>query len=255
MNILGFIFTILMIFSIITNNLYLKAKNETIFSSSLNGFMKASRNLNNNFEKEIFKNLKTNNEKKEKILSKTRNINILNAKMNLYPLLDKKKSENAEYYNLAAKLIKELYKESDFYQEGFEFFLLDRIILNDKNTPSLDRIDLNNSKFQKIYYKMLKGSKTYNIPSFLDYFTIKEKDFKIPIKDASFELLKCAFSTDLAYKIKNEQLVNPVNFENISTFISNEKYSTLFDYSKRAQKIDSFLVGIDKETNIQILKR
>lgn len=292
-----FIFSILMIFSISTTVFLKKASFEDSFEKSISGYMSASRKLISAKEYDFYKSIKK--VPKEKDLNKkdidemqelksnkiaknstegakkTREINTLNAKVNIYKLGVEKKENHKELYNLVARLIKNLYSNKSFYHNNLENIILDNILKaienqkNDKNiSPS--KLVLKTQDLQKVYYKMLKGSKFYDFEkgqgtaSLVDFLKIENSKSKIPIIDASYELLESAFSKKIANQIKELQKEDPpknLTRNSVLTICQknrlnvNETILDLFDFSSFSKDKNNYLVGIDENTNIKITKK
>lgn len=285
MNIIPFVVTLILIFAISTNTLLKKKISEDTISKSASGYMAASRKSLNNFEKYYFESIqekpkeksKKENEGNETNENKKRFINIENAKINIYPLVSDKKENQIELYNLAASLIKTLYLGNSFYKPNFEKDLLDNILasfeiqLKKDKECQLSNLTLKDPRLQKNYYKILKGTKFYDyekkigIPSLLDFIKYENTTSKIPMKDASFELLLSVFTHTIANEIVLLQIENPpknLTKQNIldlcqkHSYRLNENFLDFFDFSTSSKNSkEKIFVGFDKSTNIKVKRK
>jgi len=285
MNIIPFIISLLLIFAISTNTLIKKKVSDDLVCKSISGYMSASRKSLNNSEDYYFKSIKKNSsnkpkkEKKSKdpLKKKARQINIENAKINIYPLIMDEKENQIELYNLIASLIKTLYSNKSFYKNNLEKDLLNNILyaleiqVKKNNSLHLANLFLKDSTLQNIYYKILKGTKFYDfdkeigLPSLLDYVKIENTKNKIPIKDVSYELLLSVFNKNIAKEINTLQKEFPIknltkeNIKNLCQkyhFRFNEKILDFFDFSNSLINLkEKIIVGIDETTNIKVKRK
>jgi hypothetical protein len=285
MNIVPFIIGLLMIFAIITNTLLNKKVSDDIVSKSISGYMKASRKALNASEDFYFNNLKAKpslKEQKYKKLNdqeqepKTREINIENAKINIYQLAIDKENQ-IQLYDIIASLIKTLYCKKKFYTPNLEKNLLNNVIyalenqIKKNKKTNLASLILKDFSLQKIYYKILKGTKFYDFDenigtaSLLDFIKIENSNEKIPMKDASKELLTALFNKKIVTEIMLLQKENPpknITEENIITicqkhhFLIDKKILDFFDFSNSLIKVkEKIIVGLDKDTNIKVKRK
>lgn len=287
MNILAFVIGILMIFALTTNTLLKKRVSDDILSNSFSGYMSASRKAYNDSELSYFQNIlekpkeKKNNSKsvqrKNSGNEKSRIIRPQYAKINIYPLVFEKKENHKELYNLIASMIKTLYSNQDFYTNRFEYQLLDNMLVAFKNQRKKKKeidfanLTLRNDKIQKNYYRILKGTKYSDFakqtgtPSLLDFVKIENSKLKIPIINASKELLTTCFNKSIASEIEILQKQNPpknLTKAAISDMLLNhhcktdEKILDFFDFSKGLNKSkEKIFVGIDKKTQIKVTRK
>ena len=287
MNILAFVIGILMIFALTTNTLFKKRISDDILSNSFSGYMVASRKAYNESEIACFKNIRTKPIEKKPPLStsntnsnaneKSRNINSQYAKINIYPLVFEKKENHKELYKLTASMIKTLYSNQVFYTNRFEYQLLDNIILafqnqiKKKKELNFANLTLRKQNTQKNYYRILKGTKFYDFekktgtPSLLDFVKFENSKLKIPMKDASKELLVSCFNENIANEI--QILQKQKNLKNLTKtavldicqkrhFKIDEKVINFFDFSNRINIFkEKIFVGIDKKTQIKVTRK
>lgn len=285
MNILPFVISLLLIIAITSNTLLKKKVSEDIVSHSISGYMKASRKAMNYSqeiafdaipEKQVDKKPQEKHEKSnKKEVTNLRYINIENAKVNIYPLVVNNKDTQIELYNLAAALIHTLYADQSFYTKHFEKTLINNILssfetqLKKDKDIQISNLVLQDPLLQKNYYKILKGTKFFDhdkkigTPSLLDYIKYENINSKIPIKDASYELLTTVFNEKIAKEIfilqtqefsKNLTLDNIKNICQKHNFKINESFLNFFDFFSSSTK-DSVLIGFDKATNIKVKRK
>jgi len=280
MNILAFVIGLLMIFAITTNTLLKKKGEDSIVSKSFSGYMKASRNALNEAQVNYFSAIKevsthkNSPENNENTLPKKRTINTENAKINIYHL-SKDIENQKDLYNLTTSLIKTLYSNKSFYKKNLEHELISQILKaienqsKDNKNLQLANLILKNDSFQKTYYKILKGTKFYDFEknigsaSLLDFIKFENSNQKIPMKDASKELLLAAFNEKIVKDIQALQIEDPP--KNLTQemvliicqkhhFYLNEKFLNLFDFSTTNSN-NNIVVGVDNSTNIKVKRK
>jgi hypothetical protein len=282
MNILTFVLALMMMFAITTSTMLKKNIFSKHLATSFKGYMQSSRKLLNDGEYLLHNRIeekestkKTKHPIKAKNKVNPRKIKPHYGKINIYKLIVDKKENQKELYKMLQLLVKELYNDKSFYEKGFEKALVENIISALKNQKKqgnelqLETLILKDANLQKIYYKILKGTKYYDyeqnmgLASLLDFIKINLNDKKIPIKHASFELLVSLFDKQIASDIK--QMQTSRNFENLNaeyilgicknSNIKNvhEETLKLFDFSKNYNKDkEKILFGCDEKTDIKI---
>jgi hypothetical protein len=285
MNILPLVISLLLIFSFFTNTLFVKHKNSTLASKSFSGYMIAKRDAENEYQSEVYrlidakpikKQKKTNQNNPQKD-AKKRLANPLNAKINITSLF---LENNQDLYNLVKSLIHNLYKNKSFYYDNLEIYLLNNLIeeakvflkdeKNSLNNLNLCKISFKDKQLNDIYYKMLKGTKFYiykkniGFPSLLDYIDINlHTAIKIPIIDASFEVLEIIFNEKIAFEILERQKSYPIknlskeDVEKLSLGFGkkpNDIFFKYLDFSKRNKNTNKIIVGIDEISGIKVRK-
>ena len=121
--------------------------------------------------------------------------------------------------------------------------------------------------FKNLYYKIIKGTKFYDfekkigVPSLLDFVKIENSDQKIPIKDASKELLCTLFNQSIVDEIHQLQIEYPcknLTSQNVLSICQrnnqmiDDKIIKLFDFSNYIDKSkEKIFVGFDKNTDIK----
>lgn len=130
-----------------------------------------------------------------------------NSRLNFYLLIQE---EDPFYYDVAARLIRNLYQQCSFFTPKVEYELLDALIEH-KNLmqgflypDELGTVQLNNEKLQNVLYHLLKGDEA---PSLLNYITYDSEGSrtqkKINLLFASQALLEAIFdNTQLTTRLE-----------------------------------------------------
>lgn len=232
MNFLPLIFGLLIVLTLSNQAILTNRLDGRYINNSHLGNIKADRDANNNIEETIYKKIKTevDRPKKEDPVKKQKPVNSkqLNrvvkneqkecARINLFPLIEAEKPQEKKEYEILLKLINILYAKHPFFNKTRindpSSQILDSLILsaklqwdNSSDEPFyLEKLSLKDASLQMIFYKMLKGSKGYDLakkigyPSFLDFVTIdsKTKTTKICLSHASKELLSSIYNEKIA---------------------------------------------------------
>jgi hypothetical protein len=180
MNILGFVFALLLIFSFSFAACREKNNNSFRMRDSYLGHQNASRGLVNKAESAIFRELsykkqppqeKKTKEKKTKteVAKKTTRPprqNLPCARLNLWPLIVEGRSAQPALYDAACRLLSTFYKDlitSDARTFLDCFLQSAKSVLSTKEPLCLEKLKLANADEQLIYYRMLKGTKKWEI--------------------------------------------------------------------------------------------
>lgn len=196
------------------------------------GLRKVERNILRQSESKLFRNaagvpIKTKNEQQTKA-SKNESkpapypqVNPICSRLNLLPLLVEENPLHSVRYELAAKLLRLFYGDS-LLDKGKrqEYEFLDCLLSSAKEAIQsqqelkLETIALNRPEFQRLYYRMLKGTKHANLfsrsgyPALIDYFKIERADTPICLFDAHPHMLSLFFglknSPEIFEKLKKE---------------------------------------------------
>lgn len=272
--------------SIFTNQ---KQANE--LNTSYLGSMEATRDAQNEIQKNHYS--KTRADVAKKNTSSSKRINNWSwkkkqsecSKINLYPLLIDSPPE--KLHDLALTLLTKLYQHQKFYQnssyQNVPSIILDQILsiakIQIKKFPNdpiyLEKLKFDDPKLQAIFYKMLKGKiyddsrKKTGYPSLLGYFKIApiEKTSKmICLEHTSIELLSLLFSKQLLdlifqdLKVNNSYTITQKNLDEI--VLRNPIYAMdpeikkllRFAHPKNAPLSKVTIQGKSKQKNIKINK-
>lgn len=136
------------------------------------------------------------------------------GKFALAPLLGKLEGSALQtyVYEKAAELIRMLYAKAPFWkeEEHYEFQILDALVKMDPETP-LYHLFPKDSLLEQVFYRMLKGTNTYQLekdigyPPFLDFFRVEPRPtstFALNFQRAPQPLLKVLLGKELTEKIE-----------------------------------------------------
>lgn len=290
MNLLGLVFSLLLILSYGFFACWEKQISSTRLRGTYLGHQKANRKILNSYESELYETLrhkkkesepKTTASEKEKPPKEKKPPIPLNgecAKLNLYPLIQKGKEENQFLYETAAKLLRFFYQPLYGSKPRFEYKFLDAILSSAQtalqNEPlfALEKLSFSDEHFQLLYYKMLKGTKECDLsahvgyPSLLDYIKIEPVEEKICLFHAHPDLLSVFFGAKAAPKLFEEihkEKAPPLTFE-AATQICCESHLIaldpdlnqllLFGQSQHRQNLKKTLAEQDSETQVSLRK-
>lgn len=227
MNLLGLVFAII---TILTFGLFTcldkQVSNNQIKSAYLNHKL-AHRDILNAYQSEIYhhcrgkateektKEPKAETPKKKKPIRPNRDC----AKINLWPIINEGREEHPQLYNLAKKLIFTFYKPLFPNNKKFDVQFLENLLHAIKSGStdeelSLEKIDLKDPLMKKIFYRMLKGTKTWDLaqgigyPPLADYLCIEKGEGQICLFHAHLDMLTVLFNAKAA-KILYEDMHKP----------------------------------------------
>lgn len=240
MNILPIIFALLIILGISSSCFLQQRKDSKRFTSSYDKSLDVQRTIQIKTTEETLKKLKsdegekpakkTTSGKEEKKpysrQSEKSNDRRRCAKLNLFPLLSLENPEEDIRYQLFVDFIKKYYKDAVFFKNVdiektaknlLESILRSAKIVHEKNDPIYpEKLHLQNSSLQKIYYKLLKGSPHYefqqkkSLPSLIDFIAIDPYEYqKMCFTHLSKELLSIMFNEKITENIYEAYQSNP----------------------------------------------
>ncbi len=223
MNILGLVFSIFFILSYgfyaIRDQRKVSDQLETAYLSH----QKAQRVLLNKLESSFYNDnwqgvpkksssQKPSNQSKEKSKDKKKdpeiNPNPECSRINLWPLVQEGREAHPLLYELAVKLIHTSYRS--FYERGSEQEFLNALLasikkgLQEEKSFSLEKVVFSDPTFQRIYYKMLKGTREWNLqekvgyPPLLEYVKLEQSNDKICLHHAHPDLITLLFNAAFA---------------------------------------------------------
>lgn len=218
MNLLIFVFSLLLIFSYSFSVAFEKFKGERKIRSSYLGHINANRKILSAYETELYKAFpsKPNPVQTTPISNSTKKItkpilipkiNPECARLNIASLLSTNIEENRLLYDLTAKLIKIFYGAPLLQNKPHaEYQFLDTFLKTARAQEGepLEKLNFHNPDLQEIYYQMLKGTKK-SYPSLLDYIVmIPHSRSPICLYHAHPLLLTVFFGEKASIKIYNE---------------------------------------------------
>ncbi len=225
MNILTLVFSLMLIFSFGFYASWDKHMTGRRLRGTYISHQEASRAIFNQFESKIYKDISGVNPTpnrtrhsqkkggKEKKKSPPIPFNWECARLNLWPLMQEGKEAHALLYEWAAHLIRTFYAPFLPKEKRFEYHFLDVWIASAKQAHqkeesfSLEKVSLLDPDLQILYYKMLKGTKKWNLaqgegyPPLLDYVKGVPFDEKICIFHAHPDMLTVIFNSKMAFKL------------------------------------------------------
>lgn len=291
MNMLTFVFSILLILSFANLAIREKQMGARRIKSTYLGHIHAERKILSACEKEAYNSFKSI-PKPKKSTSNLRTAaspakqpakplpNSLCARLNLHPLIDQGKETHPFLYNLSAKMLKAFY-EPLFSTQGVksEYKFLDAWLnaaralrVKQEKDFAYEKIVFKDPVYQSLYYKMLKGTKTWNLeekigyPSLLDYVQFDLKPKKICLAHAHPDILSVLFNPKAAAKLFAEthqskppvltkEFIERICFETHMIHVEPELYGLLHLGAPSHKPKSGFaLIAEDAETHITLKK-
>ena len=177
MNILPFIFTLLLIFSALSLQFIREEKSFFLFESTLKSHLKAERVLRNHLTQRAYRNIKVvrttkKGNKKAAAASKPRR-NLLppldNSKLNLSPLLQAGINRKTHpLYEPTIRFIQLLYQKALFKDEPeIAHLLLESFFTSESTGEEIKDFYPKDPKLKSIFYKMLQGTNQYDLATHL----------------------------------------------------------------------------------------
>lgn len=286
MNALGFVFSILMILSFGFAVCLEKQVSAQRLRTSYLGHCHANRKILLQCETEFYNSLPHKSPPKKTItLNQTKEIqkkappqikiNPQCACLNLFPLIEKDREKEPLLYETAAKLLKTFYGDPLFEGKPHaEFHFLNaflsalRAAFEKKSSFKLEKIKFKDPSHQRLYYKMLKGTKDAKkgYPSLLEYIKIESQTSKICLFHAHLNIITVLFGSKASLKIYNtihhpqppnitKEIIERLCSE-AHTLIYNTEIFNLVDLGKPRHKKDpkKTVQGEDTETHISLKK-
>lgn len=227
MNVLGLVFSLLLILSYGYYAVIDKYAAGIKLRNTYLSHYQANRKVLNQFESQFYnhslhpmKNLphkeKTEEEQYagEEINEKEPKLNRECARINLWPLIHEGREAHPLLYELAAKMIRTFYGPLNPGKKRFEYEFLDHLLASAKKSEqegfSLEKVALSDPEMQRVYYKMLKGTKKWDLreeigyPPFTEYVKAEPSQEKICIFHAHPDLLTVVFNPKIAWKLHGE---------------------------------------------------
>lgn len=228
MNVLSLVFSVMLIISYGYYAVWEKNIAGRRLRTTYTAHNQANRTILNKFESKIYNSLgskkakspnsgKKGEKKRTGKKKKAPEFNRGCARINLWPLIQEGKENHAQLYELSAKLIRTFYAPITPNEKRFEYHILDVLIASAKEAIqenedlfSLEKIELLDPDLKRIYYKMLKGTKKWDLrqnigyPPLLDYVKAERSEEKICIFHSHPDMLTLLFNSELAWKLHEE---------------------------------------------------
>lgn len=223
MNILGLVFSLILILSYGFSVCWEKQVQAHRLRTTYLANQKVSRKILNSYESELYKNLRAMKdpnpapEPKSTSQAKPSEKKFFNrdcARLNLWPLVIDGREEHPILYELAARLFRIFYSQHLFENKArFEYVFLDQFLLAAKAASQkkkastsflMEKLAFKENRFQTLYYKMLKGTKEWDLthrfgyPTLLDYVKLEPEEEKICLLHAHTDLLTVFFGPKAA---------------------------------------------------------
>ena len=268
MNLLGLIFSLLLIVSYSYYACYDKHSSSTRLQKTYTAHQQAYRDILNQFESAWYKdqgsltpaadeNKKDKQSKRREVEEEGEEIatpfNRECARLNLWPLIHEGRENHPALYHLAAKLIRTFYS-SLTTEKNFETHFLNLLLASakaacQKQTPfALEKVVLLDPEWQPLYYKMLKGTKHWDLeqkvgyPPLLDSFKAIPSQDKICLQHANFDMLATLFNEKIAKRLllqihgkektpPTKELITRISFESNQISLDADLL-TLLQYGK-----------------------
>lgn len=291
MNLLPLVFSIMLIFSYGYYAIWDKHVNGVKLQNSYTSHHEANREIWNEFESQYYSDLGKKVKKRDPNKPKTeRNTQkqdkpkkILSngecARINLWPLIQEGREKHQALYELSAKLLKTFYGSLS-KEKRFEYNFLDALLSSAKKANldpfSLEKIAFEDPRMRLIYYKMLKGSKKWDLqngvgyPPILDFVKAEPAEEKICIFHSHPAMLNVLFNPQTAERLNTAihqekvpltpELVQRICFETHIISLSPDLLNLLqfSGYQKHKDKKPSFFAtsgDVELRKNLKILKK
>lgn len=287
MNFITFVFSLLLIFSIGTFVSLEKQAGDRRLRSTYLGHVSANRKILSKWESQVYKSFRTqsspakeptqNPTKKEQSVIKIPQVNPECARLNLWPLIQEGREAHPFLYDIVLKFLDTFYGHTLFNEKPqakvlfLNEFLKKAKIAIQKNKFSMEKLSLEPT-FQLQYYKMLKGTKEWDIeqkigyPSLLDVFKAEESPSKICLCHAHPGQIAALFNIKVGislYREIHKDTSLPVTKELVEKICS-ESHMMMLDpdllalidigRSIHAKKGKTTLVAEDSDTQIRLRK-
>lgn len=134
------------------------------------------------------------------------------AKLNLWPLIQEGRESHPILYDLVIKLIRTFYGAFECDERS----LLNELLAAAKRTLqtqapfALEKLDLDDPDLQRLYYKMLRGTKKWDLasgvgyPPFLEYVKAAPLEGKTCLFHAHPDLIAALFNQKFAFRLHEE---------------------------------------------------
>ncbi len=228
MNILGLVFSLLLILSYGFYACWDQQTAATRLRRTYVGHQRANRTLLNKYQSELYSRLKGKGQPtKPRQQSEARTespqsppkppeLNPLCARLNLWPLIQEGRENHPLLYEVSAELIRTFYTPLQGREKRFEYHFLDAFLLAAKQTLqgeapfALEKITFADPQWQRLYYKMLKGTKRWDLathvglPPLLDYIKAEPSPSSVCLFHSHPDLIAVLFGTPVALPLYTE---------------------------------------------------
>ena len=223
MNVLGFIFSLLLLFGFSFYAFWEKTLYSQKLCSSFVSRHIATREMHNNYEKILYKAVQKKNKtpktsttsedpKKRRFLKSEEVPSCIKFNISIF-LKEDQIDSNPLFSAFFQSSYDSLLSASDvncnsFYQRFLN--LAKKLYEKDPENFHFGKIDFKEKKLQRLYYSLLKGSPHYFIekkghPPLFNYLKIEPTESKICLSCATFDQLKAFFSESVAVRLWNRK--------------------------------------------------
>lgn len=291
MNILGLVFGILLVFSFGFYACFDKQLGAHRLRSKYLSHEKAMRKIYNSYQSSVYqicpgkplekkpsakgeRNPNANTEREKALIKHLPNRSC--AKINLFSLADQPEEKDV-LFSLAQRLIQNLYsplfsKEKDREKHFFPTLLKNiRLLSSEDSSFALEKLSFEDPAMQLIFYRMLKGTKKWDIakkigyPPLTEFFSAEKEEKKICLFHASYDFLHLLFGSKGARAFYEKvhhregialtkELVETIGKK--STLIPyREEFLALFEYGRNNHPEEKQLFVAEGDQGEVLLKR
>lgn len=291
MNLLGLVFSIVLILSYASYACFDKQVSSHRLRSSYQSHQKANRKILNSYQSKVYQNLRSGakpakkvsqldgdedaDEMMEQEVIKPQDVNRECARLNLWHLVQNGREENEELYQLTAKLLSAFYTPLFPDKKRYEYKFLDALLKTlktamESDNYALEKLKLPNPEMQIAYYHMLRGTKKSmrkdgGYPSLLEYIKVESTKDKICVHHAHLDLLTVLLGPKAAKSLYEEihKQERPMLTKELMERICRETHThgidealfTLLEFGyKRHQEQKKVFVAEDRETGVSLKK-
>lgn len=231
MNVMGLVFSILLIISYGFYACWDKHMASSRLRNTYAAHQQVSRKILNSYESKVYAGLggkgravrkerpikeEVESDEPETEEQKTPEPNRICSRINLWPLINEGRSAHPSLYDVAVKLLETFYSSLSPNKKHFETQFLDLLLASAKESLqqegpfSLEKVSFSDPEFQRIYYKMLKGTKQWDLrngigyPPLLEYVQAEPSTDKICLLHAHPDLLTILFNEKIAWRLHSE---------------------------------------------------
>ncbi len=281
MNFLTFIFSLLLLISFGTHLILEKQNSQKKIRNSIVGHLAAQRKILSQTEQKRYQSIPlpitgtettppTKHTPSQKKAPELPDTNPECAKINLFPLIQEGREIEPFLYEITTKIIKTMYGPHLFKEHPKEeipfltaFLQISKKAIEKKESFALEKLFFNNPKWQRIYYRMLKGSKQF--PSLLDVIKASEIPSKICLSHAHPFQLQLLFGPKIGTRLFQEihedpptpltkELITQLYTENHALTPEISVLNSIEYSSAHAHKDKKTYIAKDNATNITLKK-
>jgi hypothetical protein len=277
MNVLAFLFSLLLICACSFSLSMRTQQLSELIDRTYQAHHRVSQSILNSYEslcyKQIPKKRSEPSSKKQNHRShQKRTHNRECARLNLWPLVREGKERHPVLYQTAAQLLRNLYGEALFSDQGqYEVVLLNALMtaaqMELTKHPDLLFLSIEKLRLPQcslLYYQMLKGTKRVSgesgYPSLLEFLSLDKRASRICIHHASEPLLTACFGSCIAHQLMEQE--EPLQRDEFRELCArkgrrfSEEFFDLFDLHKSSHRTtDSQKIVVHDENEVLLRKK